>query len=203
MIRADFLADFVDLVEAHFGRAPDLQAQEVLDRCARVSFQALRHLLVVFVALGFAEMFARHLVMTQRGIPVAAYIFDRHLARAIGALVAEGPARRYRRQRLAAIHLLVGVAILGEFLRDSVPRLLRNDQDADAEFRHDARGFGRDRGSVSAALERLEGLWPDVTARLLDVLAVVFAVALLESFAGHLGGFDKALARLAERYAET
>src|SRR5712671_3737904 len=107
MICADLLADFVDLVEAHFRRAPDLQAQEVLDRCARVSFQALRHLLVVFVALGLAEMFARHLVMTQRGFPVTADIFDRHLARAIGALVAEGPSRGDSRQRLAAIYLLV------------------------------------------------------------------------------------------------
>src|SRR5208283_887991 len=86
--------------------------------------------------------------------------------------------------------------------RDGLPRLLRNDQDADAELRHDARGLGRDGGRVSASLERLERLRPDVAPRLLDIFAVVFAVAFLESLEQHLRRFDKALARFAERNAE-
>src|SRR5271154_5792830 len=102
MIRTDLLANLVDLVEAHLGRTPNLQAQEVLYRRAGAALEVLRHLLVVFVALGLAEMLARHLVMTQRGVPVAADVLDCHLARTVGALVAEGPARRDRRQRLAA-----------------------------------------------------------------------------------------------------
>jgi hypothetical protein len=79
---------------------------------------------------------------------------------------------------------------------------VRYDEDTNAELRHDARRLGRDSGRVSASLERLERLRPDIAARLLDVFAVVFAVALLESLEQHLRRFDKALARFAERNAE-
>src|ERR1700739_2515882 len=129
MVRADLLPYLVDLVEAHLGDAPHLQAQEVFDRRAGVALQRLRHLLVIFVALGLAEMLARHLVMPQRGVPVAADILDRHLSRAVGALAEDRPSRRDRWQRLAAVHLLINGSILAELLRDGFPRFLRDNQD--------------------------------------------------------------------------
>src|SRR5215469_10642927 len=192
------LADLVDLVEAHFGRAPDLQVEEVIHRCVlAATLQVLGHLLVVLVALGLPEMIRRHLVVAQGGVPVAADVFDRHLVRAIDARVAERPARRYGRQRLAAIHLSVDGAVFVQLLRHRLPRLLRDNEDADPEFCHDARGFRRHRGGIGSALEALERFWPNIAPGLLDELSIVFYVTLLEAFEDHLRILDEALAGLA------
>ena len=45
-------------------------------------------------------------------------------------------------ERLLAVHLPVDRAVFVQLLGERVPRLLRNDQDADPELRHDAHRLG-------------------------------------------------------------
>ena len=119
-----------------------------------------------------------------------------HLARPVGAGVAERPARGDRRGRLGAVHLAVDPAIVLELLGDLRPGLLGNDQDAHAQLGHDARRLRRDRRRIGAAAEGLERRRPDVGARLPDELAVVLAIAALEALQQHPRRLDEARARL-------
>ena len=79
-------------------------------------------------------------------------------------------------------------------MRDHVPRLLRDDAEADAELGHDARRLGRDGGGVAAAAEGRVRARADVAAHLFDVRAVVLAVAALETLQDHLRRLDEELA---------
>ena len=78
--------------------------------------------------------------------------------------------------------------------RHFLPRLLRDDQDAHTELRHDRQRLGRDGGRVGPAAKRLERRRPDGRARLPDERPVVLAVAGLEPAQEGLGGLDEALA---------
>src|SRR5881409_1418840 len=133
---------------------------------------------------------------------IAADVPARHLARALGVAVAEGPPRRDGRRRLRAVDLAVDGAVRIQLLGHLVPRLLRDDQDPDAQARHDRQRVRRDGRRVGAAAERLERRGPDGRAWLLHERAVVLAVAVLESLQQHLRGFDEALARFLHRHAE-
>jgi hypothetical protein len=92
--------------------------------------------------------------------------------------------------------------VLDELLGDLGPRLLRDDEDAHAQFRHDLHRLGRHGRGVGAAAETLEGRGADVGARLADELPVELAVALLEAFEQHPRVFHEALAALVHGHAQ-
>jgi hypothetical protein len=81
----------------------------------------------------------RELVVAEHGVPVAADVADRHLARALRIGIAERPPGADGRRRVDAVHLAVRLPVLAELGGHDVPGLLRDDQDADAELRHDVR----------------------------------------------------------------
>ena len=192
-----------DLVIDLLGRAVDLQVGEELDRLlVAVDGELLVHLGVVLVAALVLHVLARELIVVEHGAVVAADVLDRHLARPLGAFVDEGPAGRDRLRRVTAVDLAIERVVLGQLLLDLAPRLLRDDEQADAEPRHDARAFGTDRGGIGAAAEALEGRRPDGDRRLLVVLALVFHDAALEALQQRLAVFDEQLAAVAHVEAE-
>src|SRR2546428_633510 len=195
--------DAEDLLVALRGRARDLKVHEVVDDgVGAVLRDLLAHLAVVLVALRLREMVALEVIVIEHRLVVAADVAARHLARALGVGVAEGPPRRDGRRRLRAVDLAVDGAVRIQLLGHFVPRLLRDDQDPDAQARHDRQRVRRDGRRVGAAAERLERRGPDGRARLLHERAVVLAVAVLESLQQHLRGFDEALAGFVHRHAE-
>src|SRR5438876_3637685 len=195
--------DVEDLLVALLGRARDLKVHEVVDDgVGAVLRDLLAHLAVVLVALRLREMVALEVVVIEHRLVIAADVPARHLARALGVAVAEGPPRRDGRRRLCAVDLAVDGAVRIQLLGHLVPRLLRDDQDPDAQARHDRQRVRRDGRRVGAAAERLERRGPDGRAWLLHERAVVLAVAVLESLQQHLRGFDEAQARFLHRHAE-
>src|SRR4030095_11533743 len=141
--------DVEDLLVALLGRAPDLQVHEVVDDgVGPVLRDLLRHLAVVLVALRPGEVIALELIVLEHRLVVAADEPSRHLLGARRALVAERPARGDRRRRIDPVHLTVDRAVGLELSRDFFPRLLRNDQDSDAELRHDRQRLWRDRRRI-------------------------------------------------------
>ena len=94
------------------------------------------------------------------------------------------------------------VAVRVELGHHGVPRLLRDDQDADAELGHDPARLRRDGRGVAAAAERLERPRPELTLGLREERALVLHEAGLESIEHHLGGLDEAAPRLVHRDAE-
>src|SRR5207249_1486652 len=102
---ADALPDARDLGVALLGRAPHLEAQEKLaERIRAVLGGDLGHPPVVLVALGVLHVVLGELVVPEDGVPVAADVAHRHLARASSVGVAEGPAGAHGRPRVGAVH---------------------------------------------------------------------------------------------------
>ena len=128
---------------------------------------------------------------------VAADVFHGHLARPLGALVDEGPAGRDRLRRVGAVDLAIERIVLGEFLLDLAPRLLRDDQQADPQPRHDARALRRHGGGIGAATEALERGGADLDRRLAVMLALVFHDPGLEALEQRLAVLDEQLAAVA------
>src|SRR5690606_34704682 len=140
----------------------------------------LLHAPVALVAARLPEMVARELVVLADGAPIPADPTRRLFAGAIGVLVADDPGRDDRRRRFAPVRLAVCLAVGLDHAGDVLPRLLRDDQQTDAELGHDPRGLGRDRGGVGAAAEALLRSRPDLAADLSDEAPVVFVEAVLE-----------------------
>ena len=174
-----------------------MEAGEV-DRGALLSplVDVLREGGVVLVAAGRLEVIALELVVLHHRVVVLADVPHGHLFRAVGALVHEGPSGDERGRGLGPVHLAVQLPVLPDLAFDVVPRLLRHDEKADPELRHDARRFRRHRGRVGTAPERAEGGGAKVAAGLLDELAVELDVALLEALQHVLGVLDESLPRL-------
>jgi hypothetical protein len=141
-------------------------------------------------------MVADELVVPDDGAPVFADVRARVLGRAIDVLVAVGPAADDRRRGVDAVHVAKRLAIVVELGRDDIPRLLRDDEDADPELRHDLRGFRRHGGGVGAAPERLERPRAELAAPLLHERAVELHPAALEPFEDHLRRLDEDRAAL-------
>ena len=135
--------------------------------------------------------------MVEHRAVVAADIFHRHVARPLGALVDEGPAGRDRLRRVGPVDLAVELVVLGELLLDLAPRLLRDDQQPDAELGHDARALGTHRRGIGAAAEGFVRGGADGGGRLLVMLAVIFHHAGLEAAQQRLAVFDEQLAAVA------
>jgi hypothetical protein len=84
-----------------------------------------------------------------------------------------------------------------QLLLDLAPWLLRDDQQADAQPRHDARALGRYGGGIGAAAEALERGGADLDRRLAVVLALMFHDPGLEALEQGLAVFDEQLAAVA------
>jgi hypothetical protein len=94
------------------------------------------------------------------------------------------------------------LAIARELLGDDLPRLLRDDEDADAEARHDVDRLRRHGRRVRAVAEALERPRADRATDLLHVLAVELRDAGLERGQQQLRGLDEDLAALVHVDAE-
>src|SRR5205823_2136229 len=129
-------------------------------------------------------------------VPVAADVLDRHVARTALVLVADDPACVDRRRSLGIHGLAVDAPVVGKLLLHRLPRLLRDDQQPDAELGHDRGGLRRDRRRIGTAAEALERPRPDVAPDLLDQLPVVFAGPALQALQDHLRRLDEELAAL-------
>src|SRR5205814_1573922 len=116
--------------------------------------------------------------------------------------IAEDPARADGGQCADPVHLAIALAVRRQLGGDDVPRFLRDDQDADAQLRHDAARLGGHRGSICAALEGSERSGPDWLPRLADELARILRIARLERPEQHLRALHEAGARLLHRDAE-
>src|SRR5207249_1127398 len=200
---ADAAPHVEDLLVALLGRAPDLEVHEILDHLVgAVLRDLLGHLAVVLVAFGLREVVALEVVVVEDGLVVAADVAARHLVGARRVLVAEGPARAHGRWRLRPVDVPVRRAVGVELLGDLGPGLLRDDEDAHPEPRHDRHRLRRDGRGVGPAAEALERRRADRRARLADERAVVFAVARLQAAQQHLRRFHEALAGLVHREPE-
>src|SRR5439155_1709041 len=200
---ADAAPHVENLLVALLRRAPDLEVHEVLDHLVgAVLRDLLGHLAVVLVALGLREVVALEVVVVEDGLVVTADVATRHLVGARRVLVAEGPARAHGRWRLRPVDVPVRRAVGVELLGDLGPGLLRDDEDAHPEPRHDRHRLRRDGRGVGPAAEGLERRRADRRAWLADELAVVLAVARLQAAQQHLRGFHEALAGLVHREPE-
>src|SRR5437773_2489770 len=185
---AGALLDVEHLLVALLGRAVDLEAEEELRHRVDSARRGhpLLHLLVGLVAAHLRQMVADQLVVLDDGAPVGADVAAAELLRQARVLVAERPAADDRRRRIRAVHLAVDPAVVVQLPRHHVPRLLRDDQEADAEPGHDDRRLGRDRGGLGPAAKRLERPRSELAPLLLHEAAVELAIAALEPLEDHL-----------------
>src|SRR5438093_918127 len=173
---------------ALLGRAVDLEAEEELRHRVDSARRGhpLLHLLVGLVAAHLRQMVADELVVLDDGAPVGADVAAAELLGPARVLVAERPASNDRRRRIRAVHLAVDPAVVVQLPRHHVPRLLRDDQEADAEPGHDDGRLGRDRGGVGPAAKRLERPRSELAPLLLHEAAVELAIAAFEALEDHL-----------------
>ena len=147
-------------------------------------------------------MRAGELIVVEHGAVIAADVLHGHLACPLSAFVDEGPAGRDRLRRVRPVDLAIELIVLGEFLLDLAPRLLRDDEEADAKPRHDARAFRTHGSGIGATAETLEGGGANLDGRLLVVLALIFHHAGLEALQQRLAVFDEEFAAVAHVEAE-
>src|SRR6516165_6913777 len=147
-------------------------------------------------------MVGSHLVMTQGGLPIAAYVPCRHLMSPVRIAVTKHPSCGNGRECFTTVYLFENGPVLGQFLCYGLPGFLRNYQNTNSELGHDARRFRGNGSGISAPFERFEGLRTDITARLLHVLAIILEITSFESLKDHHRVLDEAFARFAEGDAE-
>ena len=155
----------------------------------------LRHLRVKLIAFGFSEMRTAKFVVLTRGFPIAADPAHCHLSSLRFVLITEGPTGNDGCRGRRVVHLLEHIAIRRQLRIDHVPGFLRDNENADAQLRHDFHRLWRHRSRISAAFERALGLGPNVHAWLLIELALKLGMTALQTGQHQLRGFDKTLAR--------
>src|SRR5262249_25890888 len=144
--------------DALFRRPVYLKTEEEIDHgFAHAGLRnILLHRAVTLVALDLTQMIADEFIVLEHGLPVAADIFAGHGFSLFRVAIAEPPARQHRRRRLCLVHIAIDAPIVHHLLVDGVPRLLRDDEEADAQARHDFRRLRRHRRSIGTSLETLE-----------------------------------------------
>ena len=160
-----------------------------------VFLDVLADVAIELVALVLPEVLGRHLIVPHGRVVVGTDPLSRHVLGALRILVHEEEAPAQGLRRVGAVHVAVHLVVHLEIPPDDVPRLLRNDQQADAQLRHDRHGFGRHGRGIRAAPEGIGGVRADVAPRLAGVLAA-FDVALFEPLQDQFGVFHETVAAL-------
>src|SRR5262249_16797344 len=141
-----------------------------------------------------SQMIADELVVLEHRVPVTTDVLARHRFCLLCVAIAEHPARENRRRRVGLVHLAIDAPVVTHLFDHGIPRLLRDDKEANPQLPHDVRRFWRHCRRIGTTLKALEWSRTDIAALLLDDLAVVLAPTALESLNEHLRGFDEAFA---------